>query len=133
VLGIHVDVARHVETQQLVLGVVTQHAYQRRVGGHELSFGRRLEDTGRDVLEELTVALLRGLEREQRMRPLGRIAQDLVDQVARHLVLAQEVERAALEHVLADVLVVIADQGHDRDIGGLGLDAEEGRRSAAVR
>ena len=119
--------------EQLVLGVVTQHPHQRRVGRHELAFGRRLEDPGRDVLEELTVALLGCLQREQRMRPLGRVAQHLVDQVARDLVLAQEIERAALEHVVADVLILIADQGDDRDIGGFGLDAQEGRRAAAVR
>ena len=133
VLGIHVDIARHVEAQQLVLRVVAQHPHERRVGGHELAVGRGLKDAGRDVLEELAVALLGRSEREQRMRPLCRVAQHLVDQVARDLVLAEEIERAAFEYVVADVLIVIVHQGHDRDIGGLGLDAEEGCRSAAVR
>ena len=131
-LGIHVDVARHVEGEQLVLGVVAEHAHQRGVGRHELAVRRRLEDACRDVLEELAVPLLRGPEREQRVRALGRVAQHLVDQMRRDLVLAQEVERAALEHVVADVLVMVADQRDDRDVGRLGLDAQEGRGALAV-
>jgi hypothetical protein len=132
VLGIHVDVARDVETEQLVLRVVAEHANEGGIRGHELAVRRRLEDAGRDVLEQLAVALLGRFQREQRMRALGCIPQHLVDQVPRYLVLAQEVECAALEHVVTYVLVLVAHQGHDRNVGGLGLDAQEGRRAAAV-
>ena len=132
VLGVEIDVLRDVQAQQLVLRVVAQHPHQRRVRCHELAVRRSLEDSRRDVLEELPVALLRGLQCQQRVRALGGIAQHLVDKVRRDLVLAQEVERAALQHVVADVFVLLADQGDDRDVGGLGLDSQERSGALAV-
>ena len=46
-------------------------------------------------------------------------------------VVATEPQQPQIE--LTDVLVLIADQGHDRDVRGLGLDAEKRGRAPAVR
>ena len=133
VVGLGVDVARHVDREQLVLAVVAEHAHQRRVGRHELAVHGGLEHAGGDVLEQLAVALLGGLERLERVGALGRVAQHLVHQLRRDLTLGEEVERAALHDLLAEVLVLLGDQHDHRDGGGLRLQAQEGGGAEAVR
>ena len=64
---------------------IAEHAHERRVGCHELAVGGGLEHAGRDVLEQFAVALLGRLQREQRMRALGRVAQHAFDHRRRQL------------------------------------------------
>jgi hypothetical protein len=132
VVGVHVDVARDVELEQFVLGLVAQHAHERGVRRHELAVGRGLEHAGRDVLEQLAVALLGGLQREQRVRALRGVAQHALDELRRELLAAEEVERTALYGLVAELFLVLADEHHDGHVGRLGLDPQEGRQPGAV-
>ena len=129
---VHVDVLCHVDREQLVLGVVAEHPHQRRIGGHELAVGRGLEDPRRHVLEQFAVALLRGLEGLQRVGALRRVAQHLVEQLRRDLVLDQVVERATVDRIAAEVVVGRVRDDDHRDLRRLGLDAQESREAQAV-
>ena len=132
VIGIGVDVARHVHGEQLVLGVVAQHAHEGRVRSHELPVHGGLEHAGRDVLEQLAVALLGSLERLERVRALRGVAQHLVHDLRRDLAFHQVVERAALDRLLAEILVLRRHQYHDGDARRPWLQAQEGRHPRAV-
>ena len=129
---VHIDVLCHVDREELVLGVVAEHPHQRRIGGHELAVGRGLEDPRRHVLEKFAVALLRGLEGLQRVGALRRVAQHLVEQLRRDLVLDQVVERATVDRIAAEVVVGRVRDDDHRDLRSLGLDTQEGREAQAV-
>ena len=132
VTGIHVDVAGDVELEQFVLGFVAEHAHQRGIGRHELAVGGGLEHARGDVLEQLAIALLGGLQREQRVRALGRVTQRLVHELRRKILPDQVVERATADRLVAEFFVALVHEHDDRYVGGFRLDAQEGRETRAV-
>jgi hypothetical protein len=121
-----------IEFEQLVLGVVTEHAHERRIRRHELAVGGRLEHAGRHVLEEFAIALFGCLQGQHRVRALGRIPQHALDERRTEVVALQEIERAARHGFGADFFFVIADEHHDRHVWRLRLDTQESREPAAV-
>jgi hypothetical protein len=129
-VGVHV--LRDVHGQQLVLRVVAEHAHQRRIGCHELAVARGLEHAGGDVLEQFAVALLGRLERLEGVSTLGGIAQHLVHELRGDVAAHEVIERAAVHGLLAQVLVLLGDQRHDRDAGRLRLQAQERGHAEAV-
>src|SRR5688572_17416652 len=128
----YVQILTDAQLQQLVLGVVAEQAYQRGVRGHELAVGRGLEYACNNVLVQFAIPALRSLQRQQRVRALGGVAQRLVQQRADDLLLDQEIERAALDRFRADVLVRLSDKYDDRLQTDLRLQAQEGGQPEAV-
>ena len=86
---VHVDVAGDVELEQLVLGVVTEHAHECRIRRHELAVRGRLEHASRHVLEQFAISLLRRLQGQHRVRALGRVPQHTLDQRRTEMVALQ--------------------------------------------